>query len=292
MNILVTGANGQLGLELRNLTAHSENRFLFSDVCTIPDIETLNLDITDIEAVRIIAEAEDIDVIVNCAAYTNVDKSEDNVSMAELLNATAVDNLAQVCKERNATLIHISTDYVFGGRVNEPLTEESLPDPIGAYGATKLMGELKVQKSGCKYLIFRTAWLYSPYGKNFVKTMMQLTAERDNLKVVYDQIGSPTYAGDLAKLIFQVIEKNQLDQTGLYHFTDEGVISWYDFAKAICEIAGNQCDIRPCRTAEYPTRSQRPAYSVLDKAKVKKTFGITIPYWKDSLVNCIELMKP
>ncbi len=291
MNVLVTGANGQLGLELRNLATHSDNRYIFSDISMLPDVETINLDVTDLDSIRIVTESENVDVVVNCAAYTNVDKAEDDCATAELLNSIAVDNLAQVCRERNAVMIHVSTDYVFGGKLNEPIVEEVNPCPLGAYGATKLAGEKKLQNSGCRFLVFRTAWLYSPYGKNFVKTMMKLTREMDHLKVVYDQVGSPTYAGDLAAVIFKVIEENLLDKQGIYHYTDEGVISWYDFAKTIASLAGNRCDIQPCRSVEYPTRSERPAYSVLDKAKVKKTFGITIPYWRDSLEKCISLLK-
>lgn len=291
MNILVTGANGQLGTELRNTTAGSRDNYIFSDVISLPEVETLSLDITNIDAARIVCDSEKIDVIVNCAAYTNVDKAEEEPSMAMLLNCTAAGNLAKVAAERNATLIHISTDYVFHGDVPMPCKEDWQTDPIGVYGSTKLAGEKEIEKSGCRSIIFRTAWLYSPYGRNFVKTMLGLTEERDSLKVVFDQMGTPTYAHDLASLITTVIEERRFDATGTYHFSNEGAISWYDFAKAICEIGGNECDIRPCHTEEYPSKAQRPRFSVLDKTKVKETFGITIPYWRDSLEDCVKRIK-
>lgn len=290
MNILVTGANGQLGLELRNLAAKSVHRYIFSDICNLPGLETLFLDITNPAAVRIVAEAEAVDAIVNCAAYTNVDKAESDCANAELLNATAAGQLAVLCKERNALLVHISTDYIYGGNVNRPLKEESEPQPEGVYGATKLAGERLIRQSGCRHLILRTAWLYSPYGKNFLKTMWRLTAEKKSLKVVYDQLGSPTCAGDLAAAIFRILEEGLYDRTGTYNYTNEGAVSRYDFARAICELSGHNCDILPCLTEEYPTRARRPAYSVLDKARIRKTFGITPPYWRTSLKQCIERM--
>ena len=291
MNILVTGANGQLGTELRNITAGSRNRYIFSDVISLPGVETVNLDITNIEAIRIICESERIDVIVNCAAYTNVDKAEDDTQMAMLINSTAAGNLARVAGERGATLIHISTDYVFNGRTAIPYKEDHPTAPLGVYGSTKLAGEKEIEKSGCRWIILRTAWLYSPYGRNFVKTMRQLTAERDSLKVVFDQVGTPTYARDLASLISTIIDRGMLDRTGIYHFSNEGAISWYDFAKAICELCGNTCDIKPCHTGEYPTKAVRPHFSVFDKTKIKETFGIAIPYWKDSLKDCIDRLQ-
>jgi dTDP-4-dehydrorhamnose reductase len=291
MNILVTGANGQLGTELRNITAGSRNRYIFSDVISLPGVETVNLDITNIEAIRIICESERIDVIVNCAAYTNVDKAEDDTQMAMLINSTAAGNLARVAGERGATLIHISTDYVFNGRTAIPYKEDHPTAPLGVYGSTKLAGEKEIEKSGCRWIILRTAWLYSPYGRNFVKTMRQLTAERDSLKVVFDQVGTPTYARDLASLISTIIDRGMLDRTGIYHFSNEGAVSWYDFAKAICELCGNTCDIKPCHTGEYPTKAVRPHFSVFDKTKVKETFGISIPYWKDSLKDCIDRLQ-
>lgn len=291
MNILVTGANGQLGTELRNITAGSRNRYIFSDVISLPGVETVNLDITNIEAIRIICESERIDVIVNCAAYTNVDKAEDDTQMAMLINSTAAGNLARVAGERGATLIHISTDYVFNGRTAIPYKEDHPTAPLGVYGSTKLAGEKEIEKSGCRWIILRTAWLYSPYGRNFVKTMRQLTEERDSLKVVFDQVGTPTYALDLASLIATIIDRGMLDRTGIYHFSNEGAVSWYDFAKAICELCGNTCDIKPCHTGEYPTKAVRPHFSVFDKTKVKETFGISIPYWKDSLKDCIDRLQ-
>jgi dTDP-4-dehydrorhamnose reductase len=291
MNILVTGANGQLGTELRNVTAGSHDNYIFTDVTSLPGIETINLDITDIDAVRIVCESDSIDVIVNCAAYTDVDKAEDDPSKATLINCTAAGNLAKVAAERNAALIHISTDYVFHGDVPMPCKEDWPTDPSGVYGSTKLAGERAIRESGCRSIIFRTAWLYSPYGKNFVKTMLRLTAEKDSIKVVFDQIGTPTYAHDLASLIVRIIDGNQLEKTGTYHFSNEGAVSWYDFAEAIREISGNDCDIRPCHTEEYPSKACRPRFSVLDKTKVKSTFGITIPYWRESLKDCIERMK-
>lgn len=288
MNILVTGANGQLGAELRNVTAGSRDNYIFSDVISLPGVETLSLDITNIDAVRIVCDSEKVDVIVNCAAYTNVDKAEDEPEMAMSLNGTAAGNLAKVATERDATLIHISTDYVFHGDRATPCREDWPTDPLGVYGSTKLAGEKEVERSGCKSIIIRTAWLYSPYGRNFVKTMLRLTEERNSLKVVFDQVGTPTYAHDLASLIHRIISTGQLGKTGVYHFSDEGAISWYDFAKAICQLGGHTCDIRPCHTEEYPAKAPRPRFSVLDKTKVKETFGITIPYWRDSLEDCMK----
>lgn len=291
MNILVTGANGQLGTELRNAVAGSRDNYLFSDIVSLPNVETLCLDITDIDAVRIVCESERIDVIVNCAAYTNVDKAEDDRSTAMLVNCTAVGNLAKVAAERDAAMIHISTDYVFQGNIPMPCKENWPTEPLGVYGSTKLAGEKEIENSGCRSIILRTAWLYSPFGKNFVKTMLRLTKEKESIQVVFDQIGTPTYARDLASLIVKIITENRLDCSGIYHFSDEGAISWYDFAKAICEIGGNHCDIRPCHTEEYPSRAQRPRFSVLDKTKVKETFDVSIPYWRDSLIDCINRMK-
>lgn len=288
MNILVTGANGQLGTEIRNLAAGSEDKFIFTDVNSLPDVETVYLDITNPDAIRIIADSEDIDVIVNCAAYTNVDKAETDFRMADLLNNRAAANLAAVAVERNAVLIHISTDYVFGGEIPVPRKPDDDKKPLGVYGSTKLAGEQSIIDSGCKSIIVRTAWLYSPYGKNFVKTMKKLTGELPEVKVVYDQVGTPTYAADLAGLIVGIISRRQTDKTGIYHFTNEGVISWYDFALEISRLCGHGCRITPCLSEEFPSNVQRPHYSVLDKTSVKEVFGIEIPYWKDSLKKCIE----
>lgn len=288
MNILVTGANGQLGTEIRNAARGSSHSFIFTDVNSLPGVETVYLDITNIDAVRIIADSEMVDVIVNCAAYTNVNKAEDDIAFADLLNHEAAANLATVAAERKATLIHISTDYVFDGESCIPYKEDDTPSPTGVYGITKYSGEKSILSSGCNYLIFRTAWLYSPYGGNFVKTMMKLTSDNPSIKVVFDQVGTPTYAADLASLIVKVINDNMLDRTGIYHFSNEGAVSWYDFAKAICSIKGNVCDIQPCHTEDFPSKVRRPHYSVLDKTKVKETFGISIPYWLDSLKDCMN----
>jgi dTDP-4-dehydrorhamnose reductase len=291
MNILVTGANGQLGSELRNIAAGSRNHYIFSDLVSLPGVETVSLDMTNIDAVRIVCDSENVDVIVNCAAFTNVDAAEDDPATAMALNGTAAGDLAKVAAERGAVLIHVSTDYIFHGDIPSPIREDWPADPLGVYGSTKLAGEKAIEKSGCKWLIFRTAWLYSPYGKNFVKTMKRLTAEKPSLKVVFDQLGTPTYARDLAELIAKIIDENMLDRTGIYNYSNEGAVSWYDFAKAVCDICGNTCDVQPCHTEEYPTKAQRPRYSVLDKTRVKETFGIRIPYWRDSLADCLARMK-
>ena len=291
MNILVTGANGQLGREIRNASAGSGHRFIFTDVSQAPDVETVYLDITNPDAIRIICRSEDIDVIVNCAAYTDVERAESDLTFADLLNHTAAAHLATVAKERGATLIHISTDYVFDGEANVPYRESDEPSPLGAYGITKYAGERSIMNSGCRYLIFRTAWLYSPYGKNFVKTMARLTGSNAGIKVVFDQVGTPTYAADLAGLIVRIIDGDMLDRTGVYHFTDEGCISWYDLAVAVNRLYGHDCTVSPCHTDEFPTKARRPKYSVLDKTKVKETFGVTIPYWLDSLEDCISCLK-
>lgn len=283
MNILITGANGQLGNEMRRVSINSKNRYIFTDVA--------ELNITDKDAIRKMIDGEKISVVVNCAAYTNVDKAEDDEAMADLLNNKAVKNIAEACKEFNATLIHVSTDYVFQGDKNTPRSEDEPTNPMGAYGRTKLAGEESVKHSGCKYIIIRTAWLYSSFGKNFVKTMRKLTSEKNSLKVVFDQVGTPTYAGDLAAVIYKIIEHNMLGKTGFYHFCNEGVCSWYDFAYEICALSGNTCDIEPCHSDEFPSKVQRPSFSVLDKTKIKETFDVKIPYWKESLGKCItELM--
>lgn len=283
MNILVTGANGQLGNCIRNAAKDSKDNFIFTDVA--------ELDITDAEAVADIVKGNDVKLIVNCAAYTNVDKAESDVELAEKLNATAVDNLAKAIKATDGTLIHISTDYVFGGDpYNTPCREGQTGTPTGVYGLTKLHGEQAIKASGCKALIFRTAWLYSEYGRNFVKTMLNLTSTKPELKVVFDQAGTPTYAQDLADAIYHIIENRKFDgNEGIYHYSNEGVCSWFDFTKAIAEIAGNtDCDIQPCHSDEFPSPVVRPSYSVLDKTKFKNTFGLRIPYWTDSLKICIN----
>ncbi len=289
MNILVTGANGQLGTALREAPKARGDRWIFTDVTALPGVETVYLDITDPNAVQIVCESEQVDVIVNCAAYTNVDKAEDDQATADLLNRQAPANLAAAAKACGATLIHISTDYVFRGDKSIPYSETDATDPTGVYGVTKLAGERAISESGCNYLIFRTAWLYSPWGKNFVKTMLQLMQTRPDLRVVCDQVGTPTYAPDLAALIAKVIHERDFGKAGLYHFTDEGAISWYDFAMAIRDLAGlENCRVAPCSSEEYPTKAQRPHYSVLDKSRVRETFGLQIPYWRDSLLRCLE----
>lgn len=286
MNILITGANGQLGNCMRKAAKDSKDNYIFTDVA--------ELDITNSDAVKKIVKENDIKVIVNCAAYTNVDKAESDSDFAELLNAIAVRNLADAIKENEGTLIHISTDYVFGGSSgNTPRTESEPTNPTGVYGVTKLHGEQQIEESGVKALILRTAWLYSEFGKNFVKTMMQLTATKPQLKVVFDQVGTPTYAQDLADAIFNIIENRKIDgNEGIYHYSNEGVCSWYDFTKMIAEISGSKaCDIQPCHSDEFPSPVTRPSFSVLDKTKVKNTFGIKIPYWTESLKKCIKNLE-
>lgn len=284
LTILVTGADGQLGREMQIASRGSRNRFIFTDIAGKHE----RLDITDPQAIADIVRENHVNVIVNCAAYTNVDKAETDPETANLLNNIAAGNLADAMKAVNGTLIHISTDYVFQGDRNIPCREDWPTEPLGVYGKTKLAGEKSIEATGCASIIIRTAWLYSPFGKNFVKTMRDLTSSRESLKVVFDQVGTPTYAGDLAETICRIIETGQLDKTGIYHFSNEGVCSWFDFAKAICEMSGNTCDIRPCHSDEFPSPVARPHFSVLDKTRIKQTFGIRIPYWTDSLKRCIE----
>ena len=291
MHILVTGANGQLGNEMRIVTKGSKDQYIFTDVVETEGQKTTNLDITNLDSIRTMVKENDIKVIVNCAAYTNVDKAESDQEICELLNAKAPENLAIAMKEVSGLLIHVSTDYVFGGDpYNTPCKEDQKGTPTGVYGLTKLHGEQNIQKSGVDYLIFRTAWLYSEFGKNFVKTMLNLTSTKPQLKVVFDQVGTPTYAYDLAKAIYEIIENRKYEgNTGIYHFSNEGVCSWYDFTKTIAELAGNtDCDIHPCHSDEFPSPVKRPAYSVLDKTKVKETFGLNVPYWTDSLKKCLK----
>ena len=284
--ILVTGGNGQLGMSLRRVMPGLTGHLIFADVT--PGAEYL--DITDREAVMAFVTERGIDTIVNCAAYTNVDKAESDYETAELLNATAVRHLADAMKAVDGLLIHISTDYVFGKEpYNTPCKEDQKGTPTGVYGLTKLHGEEAVKASGCRAVIIRTAWLYSEFGKNFVKTMLKLTAEKPQLKVVFDQVGTPTYAGDLAEAIATILET---PKEGVFHYSNEGVCSWYDFAKTIAEYAGHTtCDIQPCHSEEFPSPVHRPAYSVLDKTKIKETFGLRIPYWTESLKKCIKNME-
>ena len=317
MNILVTGANGQLGNEMRIVAKGSKDKYIFTDVCDehLESIEMLHklagqdidttttkLDITNLDAIRKMVQEHDVKVIVNCAAWTNVDGAEDleKYDLVELLNAKAPENLAITMKEVGGLLVHISTDYVFGGDpYNTPCKEDQKGTPTGVYGLTKLHGEQKIQATGCNFVIMRTAWLYSEFGKNFVKTMLNLTAAKPQLKVVFDQVGTPTYARDLADAILVAIEAYKkesltmnhepLTRNGIYHFSNEGVCSWFDFTKMIAEIAGNtNCDILPCHSDEFPSPVKRPAYSVLDKTRVKESFGIEVPYWTDSLKSCIR----
>lgn len=305
MNILVTGANGQLGNEMRIIAHGSNNRFVFTDVVDASEeslamlkklagddirTDTEHLDITNLDAVRGIVKRENVDAIVNCAAYTNVDAAEDNYDLAELLNAKAPENLAMAMKEVGGLLVHISTDYVFGKEpYNTPCKENQKGTPTGVYGLTKLHGEEKIQATGCNYVILRTAWLYSEFGKNFVKTMLNLTATKPQLKVVFDQVGTPTYAGDLANIIVAVLNN---PVQGVYHFSNEGVCSWFDFTKIIAEYAGQTtCDVQPCHSDEFPSKVNRPAYSVLDKNKIKETYNVQVPYWTDSLKFCVNNLK-
>ena len=294
MNILVTGANGQLGNEMRIVSKESKDRYIFTDVIESEGQDTIILDITDIDAIRKIVNEYDINVIVNCAAYTNVDKAETDSEFCEVLNSKAPENLAVVMKEVDGLLIHISTDYVFGGeQYNTPCNENQKGTPTGVYGLTKLRGEQNIQEIGVNYIILRTAWLYSEFGKNFVKTMMSLMSTKPKLNVVFDQVGTPTYAYDLANTIFYIIENRRYDGNyGVYHYSNEGVCSWYDFTKMIAEITHNEtCDIQPCHSNEFKSNVKRPSYSVLDKTKVKETFNISIPYWVDSLKKCISNLK-
>ena len=288
--ILVTGANGQLGNEMRIIAKNSGDNYIFTDVNQVEGVETTYLDITDLDAVRQCVVANKVDTIVNCAAYTNVDAAETNGELAEKLNAEAPENLAKAMKEVGGLLIQISTDYVFGKEpYNVPCREDQKGTPTGIYGMTKLHGEQRIQIVGCDYVIIRTAWLYSEFGKNFCKTMMNLTATKPQLKVVFDQVGTPTYAYDLAKAIEVVIAKFDGSQVGVYHYSNEGVCSWYDFTKMIAEYNGTtDCDIQPCHSDEFPSPVKRPSYSVLDKTKIKEMFDVEVPYWTDSLKKCIN----
>ena len=286
MTVLVTGANGQLGSEIRIVAASSHDRYIFTDV--------EELDICSPSAVNAMVDDEDVDVIVNCAAFTNVEAAEDNYALAEKLNAEAVGNLAAAMARRGGLLVHISTDYVFGKEVyNTPCREDMQGTPTGVYGLTKLHGEQAVLASGCNYLIIRTAWLYSEFGRNFVKTMLSLTESRPSINVVFDQVGTPTYALDLANAIFHIVEGRLWEgRSGIYNYSNEGVCSWYDFACAIASLSGHvECRVNPCHSGEFPSKVVRPAYSVLDKTKIKQTFGVAVPYWMDSLKKCLDNMQ-
>lgn len=303
MNILVTGANGQLGNEMRIIAKHSDDNYIFTDVNQVEGVETTYLDITDMVSIRKVVSDNHVNVIVNCAAWTNVDACETDdrlAALAEKLNADAPENLAKAIKEVNGLFVQISTDYVFGKEpYNTPCREDQKGTPTGVYGTTKLHGEQKIMASDVKYVIIRTAWLYSEFGKNFCKTMLNLTATKSEVNVVFDQCGTPTYAYDLAKAIEIIIEDYkkeaslpQYSNTGIYHFSNEGVCSWFDFTKMIAEYSGhNKCEIKPCYSADYPSPVKRPAYSVLDKSKIKNTFGVRVPYWTDSLKVCISNLQ-
>jgi dTDP-4-dehydrorhamnose reductase len=297
MKILVTGANGQLGNEMRLVSRQSSDQYIFTDVNQVEGLETTYLDITDLEAIREMVKREGVNAIVNCAAWTNVDAAETNQELCEKLNAVAPENLAKAMKEVNGLLIQISTDYVFGNDpYNVPCREDQQGTPSGVYGLTKLHGEQKIQATGCEYVIIRTAWLYSEFGKNFCKTMLNLTATKQALKVVFDQVGTPTYALDLANVIMTVLAdyskeatSEHYSKTGVYHFSNEGVCSWYDFTKMIAEYSGQTaCDVQPCHSDEFPSPVKRPAYSVFDKTRIKETFCLKIPYWTDSLKVCLK----
>ena len=280
MTILVTGGNGQLGCSLRLASAESLHRYIFTDV--------EELDITSVEAIEAFFQSERPDVVVNCAAYTAVERAEEDESQADLINHKAVALLAAACQRHDAMLIHISTDYIFSGEGDTPYTEECAPAPINAYGRTKLSGERAVEESGCRHIILRTSWLYSEFGNNFVKTMQSLMTTRSEVRVVADQIGTPTYAGDLAAAITYIINSGQLGKCGTYHYSNEGACSWYDFACEIARLSESNCKVTPCTTEEYPTKAQRPRYSVLDNSKFISTFGIAIPEWHESLAKAVR----
>ena len=283
MNILLTGCNGQLGNEIQLLEKdYGQHRFFNTDVA--------ELDITNQLAVADFVGRNGIDGIINCAAYTAVDKAEDNKELCTTLNTVAPAYLAAAVEKRGGWIVQVSTDYVFNGKAHKPYVETDTPSPDSVYGSTKLAGELGVQKFCKRAMVIRTAWLYSTFGNNFVKTMIRLGKERAELGVVFDQIGTPTYAGDLAKAIMTAVEKGI--KPGVYHFSNEGVTSWYDFTKAIHRIAGiTTCKVRPIHTSEYPTPANRPHFSVLDKTKIKETYDMEIPYWEESLHKCIERLK-
>ncbi len=276
--VLVTGAAGQLGSEIRAI-APSEG-YIFADRSV--------LDISDKEVMALFIDLNDIDTIINCAAYTAVDKAEEDVENADLINHIAIKNMAEIAREKGLKLVHVSTDYVFDGKNYKPYTEEDSPNPTGIYGKTKLAGEEAMMKIAPRNsIIIRTSWVYSSFGNNFVKTMLRLGKERDELGVIYDQIGTPTYAADLAAAILEILPKIDNPKPEIYHYSNEGAISWYDFAKEIMKMAKLSCQINPIETWQYPTPAKRPHYSLLNKAKIKRDFDVTIPYWKDSLSICL-----
>ncbi len=281
-SVLVTGSNGQLGSEIRQWAESSDCKYIFTDLA--------ELDITNVDAVRDMVTKLEVGYIINCAAYTAVDKAEDDQDLAYLVNHKAVESLAIVSKECGVKLVHVSTDYVFSGKGNTPLNEEQQTEPIGVYGQSKLVGEQSVMASGCEYMIVRTSWLYSQYGHNFVKTIRSLSAQRDSLKVVFDQVGTPTHAKDLAQAICTIVETKEFVQ-GVYHYSNEGVCSWFDFAREIVLLSGHECEIAPCYSDEFPSKVTRPSYSVLDKTKIKQIYNLSVPYWRDSLKECIDNLK-
>lgn len=288
MNVLVTGGSGQLGRSIMDVAEYSGHRFIYTYMCSQSHEGMVHLDITDPGEVNQAMDDYGIDVIVNCAGYTDVERAESEEDKVFKVNAEAVDVLAGAARARGALLIHISTDYIFDGTRSEPYSEDAEASPLGVYGRSKLAGELAVRASGARYMIIRTSWLYSRHGKNFVKTILKKSEEQPLLKVVSDQVGTPTYAGDLAEFILTLLEPENLEKTGTYNYANEGVCSWYDLACEVCEMSGNLCEVVPCETGEYPVKAARPHYSVLNKSKVKKTFGIEIPYWKDSLRHCMS----
>ncbi len=286
MNILVTGASGQLGSTFREIAGEYDNKCIFSSRREGDGIAAL--DITDFSAVRKCLKDNAVDIIINCAGYTDVNRAESERDEARLLNAEAPAVLAAAAKETGALLIHFSTDYVYDGNSNMPYRENDGTGPLNHYAVTKLEGDKAVVASGCRYMIFRTSWMYSAYGRNFFKTIKSKASGMPSISVVIDQIGTPTYANDLANAIFMIIADGQLDKTGIYNYSNEGVCSWYDFARAINKGFGYSCDVRPCFAKDFPSPVQRPAYSVLDKSHFKYTFGYEVPYWEDSLAVCIE----
>ena len=282
-NILLTGANGQLGSEIKALSKSYENNYFFTD--------REELDITNQDAINTLINSHKIDTIINCAAYTAVDKAEEDTINADKINHLAVKYLAQAAKEKNIKLIHVSTDYVFDGTNHKPYIEDDNVNPNGVYGKTKLDGENAMQEiNPANSIIIRTSWVYSSFGANFVKTMLRLAKERKELGVIFDQVGTPTYAKDLAKTILEIIPKINNEKIEIYHYSNEGVCSWYDFAKTIFELSGTECQVNPIETKEYPTPATRPHYSLLNKSKIKKEYNVTIPYWKDSLNKCLRKM--
>jgi dTDP-4-dehydrorhamnose reductase len=282
-NILITGSRGQLGSELQKLAGSYEGNFFFTD--------RDSLDITNKEEIEAFVKDNSVDTIINAAAYTAVDKAEEDADNADRVNHLATQYLAEIAKDNNIKLIHVSTDYVFDGKNYKPYNEDDNTNPNGVYGATKLAGEKAMQEINPENsIIIRTSWVYSSFGANFVKTMLRLGKERDTLGVIFDQVGTPTYARDLAKTILEILPSIKNEKVETYHYSNEGVCSWYDFSKTIFELSGIECDVKPIETSEYPTPAARPHYSLLNKAKIKKEFNITIPYWKDSLDECLRTM--